>query len=422
MIQRPKGTEDILPFDVYKWQYVEKTLAELAARYGFNEMRFPVFEYTELFARSDGESSDIVGKEMYTFNDRGGRSITLRPEGTAGAVRAAIQNGLLSGNFPLPQKIWYNITAYRYENVQKGRLREFHQFGAEVFGSESPYADAELISFASQIFKNLGLRDINLEINSIGCSKCRDNYAEALREYFGQFDELCDTCKTRLKINPMRILDCKSPVCKKIAEDAPIILDYICDECKNHFDDLKSILGLLGVDYTVNPRIVRGLDYYTKTVFEFIANGVGTQGTVLGGGRYDGLVEEIGGKHTPALGFAMGIERLLLAMTEQGISVSQSGGTEYYIGDTGGKKEHEMAMLTASILRVNHCTVQTNVTEKSVKAQMKYADKIGAKFAGIIGESELASGQIKLKNMKTGEEVIKNFKGTDFKWLIQWVK
>jgi histidyl-tRNA synthetase len=410
MIQRPKGTEDILPENIYKWQYIENKLKDTAALYGFDEMRFPVFEYTELFSRSVGESSDIVGKEMYTFNDKGGRSITLRPEGTAGAVRAAVQNNLLSGNYPLPQKIWYEITAYRYENVQKGRLREFHQFGAEVFGPASPYADAELISFASQIFENFGLSDINLEINSIGCPECRNKYAEALREYFAKYDDLCETCKTRLKTNPMRILDCKSPVCKKIAENAPIILDYICDECKNHFNILKTALDSLGVAYKVNPRIVRGLDYYTKTVFEFVATGVGTQGTVLGGGRYDGLVEEIGGKPTPALGFAMGLERLLLAMTEQDIEIPEPDGIEYYIGDTGGVSEHTAAMKIASKLRLTGHTVQTDITGRSIKAQMKYADKIGAKYSLIIGESELESGTVKCKEMKTGEETILEIK------------
>jgi histidyl-tRNA synthetase len=406
MIQRPKGTEDILPLDSYKWQYIEKALGEPARLYGVTEMRFPVFEYTELFSRSVGESSDIVGKEMYTFNDKGGRSITLRPEGTAGAVRAAVQNNLLSGNFPLPQKIWYEITAYRYENVQKGRLREFHQFGAEVLGTASPYADAELISFASRIFKGFGLRDINLEINSIGCPECRKAYTNALREYFGRFDELCETCKTRLEVNPMRILDCKSPVCKKIAEGAPIILDYLCTDCREHFDTLKSLLDSLGVDYTVNPRIVRGLDYYTKTVFEFIATGVGTQGTVLGGGRYDGLVEEIGGKHTPALGFAMGIERLLLALTEQNIEIPKPDGIEYYIGCTDGEKERAKAMEIVAALREGGKTAETDIAGRSVKAQMKYADKIGSKYAGIIGESELESGKLKLKNMKTGEDTV----------------
>jgi histidyl-tRNA synthetase len=409
MIQRPKGTEDILPSDVYKWQFIEKTVAEIAKTYGFNELRFPVFEYTELFSRSVGESSDIVGKEMYTFNDRGGRSITLRPEGTAGAVRAAIQNGLVAGNFPLPQKIWYNITAYRYENVQKGRLREFHQFGAEVFGSASPYADAELIKLAADIFTRFGLEKIELEINSIGCKDCRKAYTDALREYFGQSAEsLCGTCKTRLEINPMRILDCKSPICKEIAADAPIILDYLCGDCKDHFEKLRQILDGSGVTYTVNPRIVRGLDYYTKTVFEFIASGVGTQGTVLAGGRYDGLFEEIGGKPTPALGFAMGLERLLMAISEQQKEIPETNKIDYYIGSGANVAEKILAEKIAAALRGKGFAVVTDISDKSFKAQMKYADKIGAVNSCIIGTNECETGAVKLKQMKTGEETITN--------------
>jgi histidyl-tRNA synthetase len=422
MIQRPKGTEDILPSDVYKWQYIEKTVAEIAKTYGFNELRFPVFEYTELFSRSVGESSDIVGKEMYTFNDRGGRSITLRPEGTAGAVRAAIQNGLVAGNFPLPQKIWYNITAYRYENVQKGRLREFHQFGAEVFGSESPYADAELIRLAADIFTRFGLEKIELEINSIGCKECRKAYTDALRGYFGKFagaadstastdsNTLCGTCKTRLEINPMRILDCKSPICKEIAADAPIILDYLCYECKEHFEKLRQILDGSGVAYTVNPRIVRGLDYYTKTVFEFIASGVGTQGTVLAGGRYDGLFEEIGGKPTPALGFAMGLERLLMAISEQKAYLPAPAQPVYYIGSGQADEEKQKALEIVSALRKKGFSVLSDISDRSFKAQLKYADKAGVKLACIIGENEIKSGQIRMKDMTTGEEKIVEIK------------
>jgi histidyl-tRNA synthetase len=418
MIQRPKGTEDILPQKSYEWQFIENKLHGLAKLYGFNEMRFPVFEYTELFSRSVGESSDIVGKEMYTFNDKGNRSITLRPEGTAGAVRAALQGGLLSGNYPLPQKVWYEITAYRYENVQKGRLREFHQFGAEVFGTASPYADAELISFASQIFNEFGLKDINLEINSIGCPECRKNYTAALREYFAQFTgDLCGTCNTRLEVNPMRILDCKSPVCKKIADNAPIITDFLCDECKEHFEKLKKILDSTGVIYTVNPRIVRGLDYYTKTVFEFVATGVGTQGTVLGGGRYDGLIQEIGGKPTPALGFAMGIERLLLAMTEQGIEIPKPEGIEYYIGCTDGEKERLAVAQIAAGLRKNGISILTDISDRSVKAQMKYADKIGAKFVIVYGEEEIQTGRIKIKDMSTGEEITGHVEEGNVLWV-----
>jgi histidyl-tRNA synthetase len=407
MLQRPKGTEDILPSDAYKWQYIEKIATETAARYGFFELRFPVFEYTELFTRSVGESSDIVGKEMYTFTDKGERSLTLRPEGTAGAVRAAVQNGLING--ALPQKVWYNITAYRYENVQKGRQREFHQFGAEVFGTSSPFADAEIIAFVRQLYDTLGLREIKLEINSIGCPECRKTYTEALKTYFfTQKENLCGTCNTRLETNPMRILDCKSPVCKSIAENAPVILDYLCEECKTHFETLQKILTSQNIDYTVNPRIVRGLDYYTKTVFEFLSAGVGTQGTVCGGGRYDGLIEEIGGKAMPALGFAMGMERLLLAMREQGIEIPKPETTEYFIGSTDGFSERLKAAELVKKLRETGHSAETDVIGRGVKAQMKYADKIGAVYAGIIGENELATGQIKLKNMKTGEDIIRN--------------
>jgi histidyl-tRNA synthetase len=403
LIQRPKGTEDILPSSVYKWHYIEKLAAEIAGLYGFSELRFPVFEYTELFTRSVGESSDIVGKEMYTFTDKGERSLTLRPEGTAGAVRAAVQNGLL--NNALPQKVWYNITAYRYENVQKGRQREFRQFGAEVFGTSSPFADAEIITLVRTLYDRLGLSGIALEINSIGCPECRKNYTDALKNYFSTHkDTLCGTCNTRLETNPMRILDCKSPVCKEIAASAPIILDYLCEECKTHFDTLQKILTAQGSAFTVNPRIVRGLDYYTKTVFEFIAEGVGTQGTVCGGGRYDGLIGEISGKAMPALGFAMGLERLLLAMSEQGIEIPKPPAIEYFIGSTDGFPERAKAAEVVKKLRETGHSAETDIVGRGVKAQMKYADKIGSTYAGIIGENELATGQIKLKNMKTGEE------------------
>jgi histidyl-tRNA synthetase len=403
MIQRPKGTEDITPAEVNEWQYIESITKNLATAYGFCEIRFPVFEYTELFSRSVGESSDIVGKEMYTFTDKGGRSLTLRPEGTAGAVRTAIQNGFLQNLSPT--KIWYNITAYRYENVQKGRQREFHQFGAEVFGTASPYADAEMIIFGAELFGKLGLSGIGLELNSIGCSECRKDYTRALFEYFNtQKENLCGTCLTRLEKNPMRILDCKCPSCREIAKDAPIILDFLCGECRSHFDTLQSILVAQNVKFTVNPRIVRGLDYYTKTVFEFVSEGVGTQGTVCGGGRYDNLFAEIGGKPQPALGFAAGIERLLLAMHEQGVEIPASSTPDYYVGSTDGERERTAAMKLAQVLRRDGFTVVTDIASRSVKAQMKYADKIGAKSAVIIGESELAAGEAKCKNMRSGEE------------------
>ncbi|MDR0992320.1 MAG: histidine--tRNA ligase [Ruminococcus sp.] len=401
MIQRPKGTEDILPSEVYKWRFIEKTAERIAAAYGFTEIRFPVFEYTELFTRSVGDTTDVVTKEMYTFSDKGGRSITLRPEGTAGAVRAALQNGLLSET--LPQKVWYNITAYRYENVQKGRQREFHQIGAEMFGAGGYFADAEVIAFAADFIAALGLRDIALEINSIGCPECRKNYTAALRTYFEKFtDKLCATCNERLVKNPMRILDCKSPVCKEIAAGAPLVSDFLCDDCNTHFDGLKTVLDSFGIPYKVNPHIVRGLDYYTRTVFEFISEGVGTQGTVCGGGRYDRLIEEIGGKPTPALGFAMGIERLLLALKEQNVEIPKPPRLDYYIG----AMDEESRIYAAGIVRKLRSwgyIAESDLMERGVKPQMKYADKLGAKFSFIIGENEMSSGKIRLKKMETGE-------------------
>jgi histidyl-tRNA synthetase len=338
---------------------------------------------------------------MYTFNDKGERSITLRPEGTAGAVRAALQNGLL--NETLPQKVWYNMTAYRYENVQTGRQREFHQIGAEMFGAGGYYADAEVIAFAADFIGELGLSDIALEINSIGCPECRKSYTDALRAYFESYKtELCATCNERLVKNPMRILDCKSPVCKEIAKNAPTVLEYLCDDCNAHFDGVKRLLDSFGISYKINPRIVRGLDYYTRTVFEFISEGVGTQGTVCGGGRYDRLIEEIGGKPTPALGFAMGVERLLLALREQNVEIPKPPRLDYYIG----AMNEESRVYAAGIVRKLRSwgyIAESDLMERGVKPQMKYADKLGAKFSFIIGENEMSSGKIRLKKMETGE-------------------
>ncbi len=308
-----KGTKDVLPKDVYKNQYIEATCLGVAEQFGYKEIRTPVFEHTELFQRGVGDTTDVVQKEMYTFDDKGGRSITLRPEGTAGAVRSYLENGLC--NEALPQKVCYNTSCYRYEKPQAGRLREFHQFGVECFGSASPLADAEIIALAKAIFDNLEVKDLSLEINSIGCPTCRAEYHKALKEYFNaRKDELCDTCKDRLDRNPMRILDCKSPVCSEIAKDAPVMLDYLCEECKEHFDKVQEYLKAQRIEFNINPKIVRGLDYYTKTVFEFVSDSIGAQGTVCGGGRYDGLVEELGGQKTASLGFGMGLERLMLLM------------------------------------------------------------------------------------------------------------
>ena len=326
----------------------------------------------------------------------------LKPEGTAGAVRAALENGLL--NDALPLKACYITPCFRHERPQAGRLREFHQFGCEVFGAKSPAADVELISLVDHILKLFGVKGIELSLNSIGCKTCRAEYHKALKAYFEQYKgELCETCLERLDKNPMRILDCKSPECKKIAENAPVVTDYLCDECETHFTAVKRGLAKLGIAYTVDPKIVRGLDYYTKTVFEFVSNDIGAQGTVIGGGRYDGLVEELGGKPTPALGFGMGIERFLLLLSAQGIELPKPASCDLYIGSIGAPAG-EKAMLLADRLRTEGFSVQFDVMERSVKAQMKYANKLGAKMSMILGDNELVTGKANVKDMATGEQ------------------
>lgn len=397
-----KGTKDVLPSEVYKNQYIEATCLTVAENFGYKEMRTPVFEYTELFQRGVGDTTDVVQKEMYTFDDKGGRSITLRPEGTAGAARSFLENGL--SNEALPQKICYLISCYRYEKPQAGRLREFHQFGIECFGATSPLADAEMIALAKQIFDELGVKDLHLEINSIGCPTCRAEYHKALKEYFAsRVDELCDTCRDRLDRNPMRILDCKSPVCSEIAKDAPIVLDYLCDECKEHFEKTKSYLDAMNIEYIVNPQIVRGLDYYTKTVFEFVADSIGAQGTVCGGGRYDGLIEELGGQHTPSLGFAMGLERLQLVMEAQGCEFPEPSRPDLFIVAMGDKATLK-AVEIAKDMRDEGYSVVYDLNGRSLRAQMKYADKINAKYNVVIGDNEVDTKSAVLKDMATGEQ------------------
>ncbi|MBP9988636.1 MAG: histidine--tRNA ligase [Ruminococcus sp.] len=399
--QAIKGTQDVLPKESYKNQFVERTMLEIAEEFGFKEIRTPVFEHTELFTRSVGDTTDVVQKEMYTFDDKGGRSITLRPEGTAGAARAFLEHGLQ--NEPMPQKVSYLTSCYRYEKPQAGRLREFHQFGVECYGAASPAADAEVISLGSEIFGFLGIDRVSLEINSIGCPECRKEYQKALKEYFNSHkDELCPTCLDRLDRNPMRILDCKSPVCHGIAEEAPVILDYLCDECREHFEQVKAYLEEMGISFEVNPRIVRGLDYYTRTVFEFVTDALGSQSAVCAGGRYDGLIEEIGGPHIPALGFGLGIERLLLLLEAQGIELPESERCEIYIGNIGQKASLKASQLALE-LRQSGISAQFDVIGRSVKAQMKYADKIQARFTTIIGDDDIEANVAKVKNMDNGE-------------------
>lgn len=397
----PRGTQDVLPPDGPRWRHLEKTALDTAALFGFREVRVPTFEHTELFCRSVGDTTDVVQKEMYTFNDKGNRSITLRPEGTAGVMRAILQNGLLGGVMPV--KLSYLVNCFRYEKPQAGRLREFHQFGVELAGSASAAADAQVIGVASSIFSALGINELSLEINSIGCPTCRAEFHAALKGYFAdRADKLCTTCLDRLEKNPMRILDCKNPDCKEIAADAPKVLDFLCGDCREHFEALQRNLAAMEIDYTINPTIVRGLDYYTRTVFEFVATGIGAQGTVRGGGRYDGLIELLGGAPTPSVGFAMGLERLLLVMDAQGCSFPGEAQCAVYIGSMGEAASIKSLEICEK-LRAAGIYAECDMVVRGVKAQMKYADKLGAKYSCIIGDNELASASVSLRDMSGGE-------------------
>ena len=402
LAKKPKGTADVVPSKSYMWHTVEKLTAETAQQYGFKEIRIPTFEDTGLFVRSVGETTDVVQKEMYSVSAAGDSQFTLRPEGTAGVMRAMLENGVMNEGFP--QKVYYILSCFRHENVQAGRLREFHQFGCEMVGSASPRADAEVISLAKSVLDRVGLQNIVLNLNSIGCPECREKYRQALREYFEPHrDELCRTCQERLDKNPMRLLDCKSAEDQAIAKDAPVILDYLCDDCKKHFDGVKEYLGIMGIDYVVNPKIVRGLDYYTRTVFEFITTEIGAQGTVCAGGRYDGLIEELGGAKTPALGFGMGLERLLLVMQKQNCDFMQDKTCDLYFATMGEASVNKALCLTRAA-RDEGFFVEYDLVERGLKPQMKYADKIGAKFVIVLGDNEIESGKAKLKNMATGEQ------------------
>ncbi|MCH5347686.1 MAG: histidine--tRNA ligase [Oscillospiraceae bacterium] len=405
---RPKGTQDVVPAEVYKWQTVERCAAETAECFGFKEIRFPTFENTALFKRSVGDTTDVVQKEMYSVtakspaNGKDPDDFTLRPEGTAGAARAAIENGLL--NEALPQKVYYMISCFRHEKPQAGRLREFHQFGAEMYGSADASADAEVIALAKSLLGRLGLENVELFINSIGCPTCRAEYHKALKKYFeGRKDELCPTCLDRLERNPMRILDCKSPICQGIAKDAPVILDFLCDECSDHFEKLKKYLDDMDIKFSIDPKIVRGLDYYTKTVFEFITTDIGAQGTVCGGGRYDGLIEQLGGNPLPALGFAMGLERIIMTMEAAGSEFVPAKKCDLYIASMGEAAQKKAAVL-ANALRSEGYFVEFDTMNRGLKPQMKYANKIGATFTLVLGDNELETGAAKLKNMDSGEQ------------------
>lgn len=403
MINIPKGTKDVLPAESYKWHYIENIVRDITGKYGFSEIRTPTFEHTELFLRGVGETTDIVNKEMYTFEDKGKRSITLKPEGTAGVARSYVENGLSEA--PQPMKMYYITPVFRYERPQAGRLREHHQFGVELYGSDSPYADVEVISVAKTLFDRLGIENLELNINSIGCPVCRSEYNKALKDYLkDHIDGMCPTCKERLDKNPLRILDCKEERCKAINANAPKVIDYLCDDCRNHHETVKNILTSLGISFKVNPNIVRGLDYYTKTVFEFVSTSIGAQGTVCGGGRYNNLVKEVGGKPTPAVGFGMGIERLIMVLEALGLSLGENDVPSVYLAPLSQNEMMDTYRLVAE-LRAKGVSVDTDIMGRSLKAQMKYAGKRGYKYVVVLGESELANGLAKIKIMATGEEV-----------------
>lgn len=392
----PKGTKDITPSEVYKWHYIENLMRDIAAKYGCMEIRTPMFEHTDLFKRGVGETTDIVQKEMYTFEDKGGRSITLKPEGTAPAVRGFVENNLYAD--AQPTKLYYFTPAFRYERMQKGRLRQHHQFGVEVFGSEEATVDAEIISIIMDVYKHFGIEGLELHINNLGCPNCRKKYNDALKIYLEEKKEdLCSTCHSRLEKNPLRILDCKVDTCKEIVKDAPITLDYVCDECKNHFENLKTYLDAVGIEYIVDPMVVRGLDYYTKTIFEVMDNGF----TLCGGGRYDGLIKEIGNQDMPAVGFGMGMERLLLTLEEKGIEIPKPNYMDVYIGSMGDVGKIE-AVKFVNKLRSAGIKADCDHMGRSLKAQMKFANKLGSLFTAVLGDEEVNTRTFKLKRMDDG--------------------
>ncbi len=402
-ITAPRGTQDVLTKDSYKWIMLEEKLREIVSQYNFKEIRLPTFEHTELFLRGVGDTTDIVNKEMYTFLDKGNRSITLRPEGTAQVVRSAIQHGFL--NDGLPFKGYYLQSFFRYEKPQAGRLREFHQLGIELFGSPDYTADAEVILTGDKIINDLGIKDINLYINSIGCTECRPLYHKKLKEYFEEKkDNLCKDCLERLEKNPLRILDCKESKCKEINKDAPSTVENLCTECHDHFEGLKSVLEIVGLKYEINPKIVRGLDYYTKTVFEFVYDGIGSQGTVLGGGRYDGLFEQMGGNSMPSVGFGMGIERLLMTLEAEGISLGDDKSPQIFFANAGADLKLS-SFAIAQKARNEGLLAVSDLMNRSLKAQMKYADKISALYTVVLGEDEIKNQKAIAKNMKTREEI-----------------
>ena len=398
----PKGTKDIMMDQVYKWHYIEKKWKEICARYGFKEIRTPMFEHTELLQRGVGDTTDIVQKEMYTFNDHGGRSITLKPEGTSPAVRAFIEHKQYAEVQPI--KLYYDIPCFRYEKPQSGRLRQFHQFGVETFGTPNMIADAEIIAIGYDFLTSMGVTDLTLEINSVGCPHCRAEHRKALKEFLKpKYDQLCDTCKSRYEKNPMRILDCKSPIDQELVQGAPMMIDFLCDECKEAFDDLQKNLKALEIPFVINPKIVRGLDYYTKTAFEFVTNSLGAQGTVCGGGRYDNLVSEVGGPPIPGVGFGLGKERLLMLMEANGVEIPKPRDCDVFVATMGEKARLYGQKLLFDMRRAG-LNAQIDDLQRNFKGQFKYADRLGAIYTVVIGDNELESGVATLKDMTKGEQ------------------
>ena len=403
MIQKIKGTMDIFPEDAVLFRHLEGIMREEAARYGFGEIRTPTFEWTDLFVRGVGDTTDVVQKEMYTFADRDEeRTITLRPEGTASVARALIESGKYGDT--MPQKFYYIINCFRHEKPQAGRSREFFQFGTEMFGASTPAADATVIAVAASVLRRIGLKSIRLHLNSIGCAACRPAYRGALVEQFSAHkDELCDTCLSRLEKNPLRLLDCKNPPCAAIAKEAPRTVDYLCPDCRAHFDTLCACLDKMDIPYVIDPSIVRGLDYYTRTVFEFVAEGIGAQSTVCGGGRYDGLVSSLGGPELPGIGFGMGITRVILAMQAEGILPPAPATPRLYIAALG-ETAQVSAMAICERLRRDGVYAECDVVGRSLKAQMKYANKLNAAYTLILGDAEVESGRAQLRNMQDGTQ------------------
>ncbi|WP_366922580.1 histidine--tRNA ligase [Metallumcola ferriviriculae] len=399
---RPRGTNDQLPLQTLLWRKVEAVIHQICADYGYQEIRTPIFEHTELFKRGVGETTDIVEKEMYTFTDRGDRSLTLRPEGTAPAVRAFLENKMYAD--AQPTKLYYLGPMFRYGRPQAGRFRQFHQFGIEVFGSKDPVVDAEVITLAMDFYRRLGLKGLELHINSVGCPKCRMEHKQALHEFLEpKKDSLCETCQGRRERNPLRIFDCKSPVCQELIFGAPTVTSMLCPECAEHFEQVQQYLQLVGVPFAVDETMVRGIDYYTNTAFEIVVDGIGAQSSIAGGGRYDGLMEDCGGPSTPGIGFGQGLERILATMEQQGLVTTDDSKLDLFIVTMDDKAKQRSFVLLEQ-LRNNHVRSDHDVMKRSVKAQMKQADRMGANYCLIIGEVELKENKAVLKDMTSGEQ------------------